>query len=177
MSQPSILQRVAAGDSAAVSECLEAYGRLVWAIARRLLRSQTEAEDAVQEAFIAVWKNAHRYDPAIAAEPTFVAMIARRRLIDRRRKLERLPATSVTIDESAAPTISASCPVEIRDEAERVAACLQELKREERLVIELAIRDGLSQSEIASQIDMPLGTVKSHARRGMKRLRELLAAA
>jgi RNA polymerase sigma-70 factor (ECF subfamily) len=80
----SLLQRVASGDMAAMQSCMDTYGGLMWSLARRFCPTATEAEDAVQEAFISVWENAQRYDPSKGAEVTFVAMIARRRRFERR---------------------------------------------------------------------------------------------
>ncbi|MHC4784427.1 MAG: RNA polymerase sigma factor, partial [Planctomycetota bacterium] len=85
----SLLQRVAAGDMAAMQECIDEYGGLIWSLARRFCPSPAEAEDAVQEVFIALWENASRFDDSKGTEVTFVAMIARRRLIDSGRKHQR----------------------------------------------------------------------------------------
>ena len=85
----SVLQRVAAGEMAAMQECIDEYGGLIWSLARRFCSSPAEAEDAAQEVFIALWENAARFDEAKGAEVTFVAMIARRRLIDSGRKQQR----------------------------------------------------------------------------------------
>ncbi|HVF46923.1 MAG TPA: sigma-70 family RNA polymerase sigma factor, partial [Pyrinomonadaceae bacterium] len=85
----SILQRVADGDRTAVQDCLNTYGGLVWSIARRLLRNSDEAEDAVQEIFVDIWKNAARFDESRSSETTYIAMIARRRLIDKIRYATR----------------------------------------------------------------------------------------
>src|SRR5512145_3131135 len=82
----SILERVARGDSKAVRECIDEFGGLVWAIARRMARTRADAEDAVQEIFVDVWKSAGRYDPSQGSEKVFVTTIARRRLIDRLRR-------------------------------------------------------------------------------------------
>ena len=82
----SILARVASGDANAVRECIDEFGGLVWAIARRMARTRADAEDAVQEIFIDVWKSAGRFDPAQGSEKVFVSTIARRRLIDRLRR-------------------------------------------------------------------------------------------
>ena len=82
----TILQRIAAGDAAAVDDCLRQYGGLVWSLARRFSHDHAESEDAVQEVFLDVWKSAARFDEAMGSEATFITMIARRRLIDRRRK-------------------------------------------------------------------------------------------
>jgi RNA polymerase sigma-70 factor (ECF subfamily) len=172
----SILQRVAAGDATAIDECLREYSGLVWSLARRLLRNLTDAEDAVQEVFIELWQNAGRFDPSVASEATFIATIARRRLIDRHRKLSRQVDQVSLPDESAMPGEEALDRVELDDEAARARRGLAQLRSEERHILELSIYEGLSQSQIATKIDLPLGTVKTHSRRGLKRLRQMLGA-
>src|SRR5271167_1404555 len=84
-----ILPRVAAGERAAVAECLTRYGDLVWSLALRHASDRSEAEDAVQEIFIDLWRHAGRFDGRVASEVAFVAMVARRQLIDRWRKGRR----------------------------------------------------------------------------------------
>src|SRR5688572_30887642 len=84
-----ILNRIAAGDKTAVEECLKKYGGLVWSLARRMLRNSDDAEDAVQEIFLEVWKNAGKFDETQSSETTYIAMIARRRLIDKIRFTSR----------------------------------------------------------------------------------------
>jgi RNA polymerase sigma factor (sigma-70 family) len=86
-----LLPRIAAGDEGAVRECVSRYGALVWSLARRWSAESGDAEDAVQEIFIDLWRTAARYDLSRTSEAGWVAMIARRRLIDRARKRERLP--------------------------------------------------------------------------------------
>ena len=86
-----LLPRVARGEETAVRECLSRYGDLIWSLARRLLPTSADAEDAVQDIFVEIWKNAERFNEQVASEKTFVVMLARRRLIDRRRKLGRSP--------------------------------------------------------------------------------------
>ena len=83
---PSVLQRIAAGESSAVRECIDQYGALVWSLARRLSRTPADAEDATQEIFLDIWRSAFRYDSSQGSPQVFIAMIARRRLIDRLRK-------------------------------------------------------------------------------------------
>ena len=83
---PTVLQRMASGDPAAVRECMDRYGSLVWSLARRLSRTASDAEDAAQEIFLDIWRSAARYDAARGSDQVFVATIARRRLIDRMRK-------------------------------------------------------------------------------------------
>jgi RNA polymerase sigma-70 factor (ECF subfamily) len=96
-----VLPRIAAGDPGAASDCLARYGGLVWSLARRFLSNVADAEDAMQDVFIELWKNAGRYDPSRASEPTYVTMIARRRLIDRKRKAGRAPPAQPLPDEPA----------------------------------------------------------------------------
>ena len=148
----------------------------MWSLARRLLRNPTDAEDAVQEVFIELWQNAGRFDPAVASEATFIATIARRRLIDRHRKLSRQIDQSSLPDESAMPGQEILDRVELDDEAAKARRSLAQLRSEERKILELSIYDGLSHSQIATEVDLPLGTVKTHSRRGLKRLRQLLGA-
>src|SRR5580698_11098039 len=88
---PSMLQRIASGDSAAVRECIDEYGPLVWSIARRLSRTPSDAEDATQEIFLDIWRSAGRFDESQGSDKVFIAMIARRRLIDRLRKATAEP--------------------------------------------------------------------------------------
>lgn len=173
----SLLQRVAAGDTGAVAECVDTFGGLVWSLARRILNRRSEAEDAVQEVFIALWKNASRFDPSIASETTFVAMIARRRLVDRQRRSARRPEGEPTAIEDL-PLRAPEEPerVELRDEAEKAAAALERLKPEQRSVLRLAVCHGWPHQLIADRLGLPLGTVKTHVRRGLIKVREELAA-
>lgn len=170
----SILERVSAGDPQAVEECLQRYRGLVWTLARRLSADFSDAEDAVQEVFIELWRNASRFNAAIASETTFVTTIARRRLIDRRRRqsrrLETTPIGDGTLPAMPGPTDA----IEIREEAARVRAAMSQLRPEERQILELSLEQGLSHKEIARSSQLPLGTVKTHARRGLVRLRNLL---
>ena len=170
-----VLPRIAAGDPAAVPDCIARYGGLVWSLASRFLGNATDAEDAVQDVFIELWKNAARYDPTRASEPTYITMIARRRLIDRKRRAGRtLASQSLTEETAAAPRRGDR--IELEDEAARAAAVLNELREEERHVIKMAVYQGLTHEEIAAATGLPIGTVKTHIRRGLIRVRERLAA-
>ena len=172
----TLLERIAAGDADAVQECIDCYGALVWSLARRHLRRYADAEDAVQEVFIEIWRNAGRFDPARASEATFITMISRRRLIDRQRKLGRTSVTQTIVEEPAVGSGTDHENVDIREEAERARMFMGRLRADERRVLELGLLEGLTQSEIAKVADMPLGTVKTHARRGLMRLREMMGA-
>jgi RNA polymerase sigma-70 factor, ECF subfamily len=169
-----VLQRIASGDAGAVRECMDLYGPLVWSLARRLSRSPADAEDATQEIFLDIWRSAARFDPAQGSDKMFVAMIARRRLIDRLRKRSAEPPMDPPeILESVAWADPAALP-ETSTDAAQAARAIEELKPEQRQVLELSLMHGLSQSEIASRLSLPLGTVKSLMRRGLLRVRELM---
>lgn len=170
----SILKRIAAGDRNAVEDCLNAYGGLVYSIARKLLANEADAEDAVQEAFIDVWKNAGRFDPLVASEATFIAMIARRRVIDKIRHSGRRISTDPIEEMVQEPGDKGHRRIEISVEASEAAEAMRTLRPEQQQVLRLSIVDGMSHQEIADSTGIPLGTVKTHARRGLLRVREAL---
>ncbi len=165
-----LMGRVAAGDAASMRECLARYGALVWSIARRF--EYADAEDAVQEIFLDLWKSAARFDATIASETAFVAMIARRRLFDRRRSQRRRPTTEQMPDQP-----NYADPARTPDacaEASQAARALDQLRPEQRQVLVMSTAHGMSHGEIAAQTGMPLGTVKAHARRGLLSIRAAL---
>jgi RNA polymerase sigma-70 factor, ECF subfamily len=170
----TILQRIAGGDQAAVQECLKSYGGLVWSLARRMLRNTEDAEDAVQEIFLDVWKNAERFDESQASETTFIAMIARRRLIDRIRHVQRRISADSIEDILAEPSTRDDKVMQTNVEAREAAKAVDQLRPEQRQVLQMSIVHGLSHQEIADATGMPLGTVKTHARRGIIQVREIL---
>ena len=170
----SVLQRIAQGDKSAVEECLNTYGGLIWSLARRMCQKQNDAEDAVQEIFIEIWKNAARFDANQSSETTFVAMIARRRLIDRLRSANRRISTDSLEDILAEPANRFDEEMQISIEAKQAARAMQNLRAEQRQVLQLSIIHGLSHQEISDTTGMPLGTVKTHARRGLLQVREFL---
>lgn len=171
----SILQRIAAGDMAAMQECIDRYGGLVWSLARRLSLSPADAEDGVQEVFIELWKHAERFNPEIAAESTFVGMIARRRLIDRRRSRMTQENHVKTATELPEPSVGRSeTSVDLSDEAHQASEAMKQLSDDQQKVLSLAIYHGLTHQQIAETTGMPLGTVKTHARRGLIKVRETL---
>ena len=163
-----LLPRIVAGDRTAVREAIARYGNLIWSLARK--GSSADAEDAVQEIFVDLWRSAPRFDPNVGSEVTFVAMIARRRLIDRRRAQKRRPETD-PISERAPST---GAPTDLGAEANQAARALDQLRPEQRQVLILTTCHGLSHEEVATKTGMPLGTVKAHARRGLDRVRQAL---
>lgn len=173
MAEVSLLSRVAAGESDAMAKCVDQFGPLIWSAAKRFLGSSHEAEDAVQEIFIHLWREAHRFDPSLGSESTFIMVIARRRLIDWRRRMGRQPqlAELDSVEDTAEEkeTVEGS-----DDEAELAVRLLRSLPSEQQRVIELSLRDGHTHQEISSRLAMPLGTVKTLLRRGLLRMRQAL---
>ena len=179
--QDLLLPRIAGGDQSAVPECISRYGGLIWSLARRRLASREDAEDVVQEVFVDLWRSADRFDPLVAQEVTYVAMIARRRIIDRLRRRAVRPQTS-SLDGGHAvdlPDPADDAPVgkrlELGEEARLADEHLEQLRPEEQRVLRLSIYEDLSHSAIAECTGLPLGTVKSHIRRGLDSLRHKLA--
>lgn len=174
MSEPEqLLPLVAKGDRAAMQRCIDRYGGLIWTIALRTLRNSAEAEDAVQDAFIAVWKSADRFDPDRASEKVFVAMIARRRIIDRRRSAKRAERPGSEAELANLANLD-HLKMEQASEAAKAAQALLDLPEDRQRVIRLAVFDGLTHDEIAASTGIPLGTVKSHVKRGLTAVREAL---
>lgn len=172
-----LLPRVAAGEPGAVEHCIDRYGSLVWTIARRMLAKTADAEDAVQEVFLEIWRQAPRFDPNLASEATFITMLARRRVIDQLRRGAKQPDSELPEELIDARAPSSDAGLLLAEQAKRVRETLQKISPDQRQVIELAICHGRTQTAIAQQMGVPLGTVKSHARRGLQRLRELLTPA
>lgn len=172
----TILQRISAGDQAAVAACLDEYGGLVWRLAVRYLGSKADAEDATQEIFISIWASAHRFDPAKGSEAAFVATVAHRRLIDMKRSawvrrsvsIERTPEAAQKSPDQLGPCIWGSA-------GEVATKAFNQLPPDERDALWLSIRGGMTHTQIAAATDLPVGTVKSRLRRGVQRLRELAA--
>ena len=167
----SILPLVAAGNRDAMERCLERYENLVWSAARRYLGASAEAEDIVQEIFIELWQKAGRFDPARASESTYVMLIARRRLLDERRRQSRHPV-SAPLDAAEEKETQPEPGSLLDDEARQVLGALQGLPAEQQRLLRLSLGEGLTHAEISAQTAVPLGTVKTLLRRGLLRLRE-----
>jgi len=170
----SALARVALREPDSLNLCIERYGSLVWCLAKRYSPSQADAEDAVQEIFLELWQKADRFDASLSAESTFVTMIARRRLIDRFRKQARSMETTAEYDfdgQSASVSVDAA---ELIDEAAKATRCLDGLQANHKDVLRRSIHEGQSHSQISDELKIPLGSVKSLARRGLIQLRECM---
>ena len=168
---PTILQRVARADKTAFEECVNFYGDFVWGLARKFTKTREDAEDAVQEIFIDIWKNAARFDPVKSPESAFIWLIARRRLIDQLRRYTRLPQNSFHENALVKMASDSHKKLQIYVEVKSAVDALNKLKPREKQVVRMAIYEGMSHGEIAESIGLPLGTVKSRMRQGLKKIR------
>jgi RNA polymerase sigma-70 factor (ECF subfamily) len=170
-----LLPLIAAGDRLAVSRCIRRYGPLVWSIARRLSPTPADAEDAVQEIFLDIWRHANRFDAARASEKVFVTMLARRTLIDRLRGFKPRLRSEMPLEEDWEHEGPETGRAERDAEVAEVRECLRRLPATQQHVIALSLVHGMSHAEISNRIGMPLGTVKTLLRRGIARARAALS--
>jgi RNA polymerase sigma-70 factor (ECF subfamily) len=171
----NILQRIAGDDESAVTDCLDTYGKLIWALARRFSGTREDAEDAVQEIFIDIWKYAARFDVAKSPEGAFVTLIARRRLIDRLRKSKAQPPASLFESALANRASDADKKLQMYVEMKYAVDALDKLSAHEKQIMQMTIYGGMTHSEIAKTTGLPLGTVKSQLRRGFKKMRDSIS--
>ncbi|HLU66453.1 MAG TPA: sigma-70 family RNA polymerase sigma factor [Kofleriaceae bacterium] len=178
-----LVAAMAAGDSGAALEAFyRRFGGLVLGLAERILASRAEAEEVLQEIFFELWRRAPQYDPERASVTTWVATVARSRALDARRARARRPAGQAAgeaSEQALGPAPAAERPDEQAASAQRRAAVRRALTRlsdEQRQALELAYYEGMSHSEIAERLSLPLGTVKSRILAAMKVLRGGLAS-
>jgi RNA polymerase sigma-70 factor (ECF subfamily) len=170
-----LLARIALGEQNAFKQCVDQYGGMIWGLARRLSPTPSDAEDATQDVFLQLWKNARQFDATRGSEAIFIVTLARRTLISRFRTKQRRPR-EVSVEELQDSQWHPSVHDDDGDhvEARLAAQALATLAPEQQRVIKLAVVQGLSQSEIATHTGLPLGTVKTMMRRGLILVREKL---
>jgi len=166
-------------DDAALAQLYDRYGRVAYGLALRIVRDQALAEDAVQEAFLTVWRTAGSFRPERAKPSTWILTLVHRRAVDLVRREERRRAQPLLEgqeepDERALP---ADEEIALTDRRRLVQEALRQLPDEQREALELAYYGGLTQSELAERLSVPLGTIKSRMFTGLRRLRDLLAEA
>jgi len=165
---------VARSDEAALAELYDRVGRVAYGLAFRVLRDDRLAEDAVQEAFLGVWRTAAGFRPERAKASTWILTLVHRRAVDLVRREERRRAEPFDDTHDVATTESAEAAAWLGFERERVQEGLRQLPHVQREAIELAYYGGFSQSELSEKLGVPLGTIKSRMFAGLSRLRELL---
>jgi RNA polymerase sigma-70 factor (ECF subfamily) len=173
LSDEAVVALTARSDDAALAELYDRYGRAAYGLAFRVLRDAALAEDAVQEAFLDVWRQADRFVPERARASAWLFTFVHRRAVDVVRREERRRTDPLeSAPEPGGPT--AEDEAWLRLERERVQEALRRLPDAQREAIELAYYGGFTQSELAERLGEPLGTIKSRMFTGLARLRELL---
>jgi len=174
-----LIRLIALGQNEALDELYERYHRLVYGVALHMLgQERPAAEEVTLDVFVNVWKQAKSYRPDRARVSTWLASITRYRSIDRLRRRKVRPeghlAAWDVLETSAAEGPGPEISTELALQREQVRGALSTLPPEQRQALALAYYGGYTQSEIASALDLPLGTVKTRIRLGMAKLRDLL---
>ncbi len=172
----ALLAQVAIGNRAAFETLYRGTASRLFGICLRVLAQRSEAEDALQDVYTAVWRKAVQFDPAKASANAWLAMIARNKAIDR---LRSLPAHQARAGLELADNVEdpgASLPQQVQAATDRAQLehCLERLEPRRRSLIRAAFFDGLTYEELALKIEAPLGSIKSWIRRGLMQLRECL---
>ena len=170
-----LMSEIAAGDRAALRRLYDATSAKLFGVCLRILSDREEAEDVLQEVYVAVWRRADRFDAGRASVMTWVSTIARNRAIDRLRARGPLARADQVEDlEVADDAPSAETLVQAAGDRARLAGCLSELDKRTETVIRTAFFEGVTYEALAKRMDTPLGTVKSWIRRGLARLKGCL---
>lgn len=175
-----LLLACAEGDEQALSSLYDRFGRIAYGLALRVVRDAALAEDAVQEAFLTVWRQARRYDRSRGRAAAWILMLVHRRAVDIVRSEARSQGPSDRLEALAAQmadAASANDDIVLQGARPELKAALATLSKVEREVLGLAYWCGLTQSEIATVLEIPHGTVKSRTFSALARLREALSAA
>jgi len=174
LSDEALVALAARSEQSALAELYDRFGRPAYGLALRVLRDETLAEDAVQDAFLSVWRTAARFVPERGKASTWILTLVHRRAVDlvRREERRRTDALEPEAEGKAVPAVDEEAW--LRLQRERVQTALRQLPDQQREAIELAYYGGFTQSELAERLGQPLGTIKSRMFLGLGRLRELL---
>lgn len=171
-----MIHATARGDESAFAALYDRNSAILFGLLMRILRDRAEAEDTLQEVFLQVWQKASSFDETRGTAFTWLVTLARSRAIDRlraRNARHRTGAEAARKDEMRVEESAVDKAV-LSQQSETVHSALLEIPEEQRRTLLLAYFEGLTQSEIAARLEEPLGTVKTRARTGLKKLREIL---
>jgi RNA polymerase sigma factor (sigma-70 family) len=177
LSDEALLSLVASSDDAALAELYDRFGRVAYGLALRVLRDEALAQDAVQEAFLGVWRNADRFLAERAKASTWILTLVHRRAVDLVRREDRRRSEPLESAPEPAATETTEAEATLGFQRRLVQEALSQLSPEQRQALELGYYGGLTQTELAEQLGEPLGTIKSRMFSGLSRLRDLLAEA
>lgn len=169
----ALFPRIAAGDRQAFARLYERTSAKLYGVAIRILRSEPDAEEVLQDVFATIWRNAGRFSPERSSPITWLAVLVRNRAIDRLRG-RRSTAPIEAAGDPASEDLSALELLERADDRRRLGDCLDRLEETPRRAIRSAFLDGDSHSQVAAAENVPLGTMKSRIRRALIALRECL---
>jgi RNA polymerase sigma factor (sigma-70 family) len=173
LSDEALVTLVARGDEPALAELYDRFGRVAYGLAFKILRDRALAEDAVQEAFLALWRSAGRFIAERAKASTWILTLVHRRAVDLvRRQQQRRAEPLEAVSQVSGETTEEQAWLRLRQA--RVREALRKLPDQQREALELAYFGGFTQSELADRLGEPLGTIKSRMFAGLARLRELL---
>jgi len=176
----ALMDRLVRRDQDAMEQLYRRYSRIIYSLALRITQQAASAEEIVQDVFLLLWRNAHRYEVSRGGLEPWLLTLARNRSLDLlRMKREKQRRREDALDDSPVPAAhpSAEAAIDRQRRAEQVRAVMASLPAAQRKAIELAFFDGMTHSEIAAALAQPLGTVKSWIRNGLLRLRESLEGA
>lgn len=179
--EAELMRRIAKGERAAFDELYARYSRPLFSYVLKFLKDRGLAEEVLQDAFVKIWKTAHRYDPALSRPFSWAVLVTKRLCIDRLRAMKPLTVTEDPIalqpvEDQREMERGPSENVIVRDEVGILKEMLKKLPESQQQSLQLAMSQGLTQQEISDYLNMPLGTVKTAMRRGMQRLRAMMAA-
>jgi RNA polymerase sigma-70 factor, ECF subfamily len=175
LSDEALVALMARSEEAALGALYDRYGRVAYGLSLRILRDRALAEDAVQDAFLTLWRTASTFVPERSKASTWILTLVHRRAVDLVRREERRRSDSIEL--ATEPSVeSAAESAWLRFERERVQEALRQLPEQQREALELAYYGGFTQSELAERLGEPIGTIKSRMFTGLARLRELLGA-
>ncbi len=172
-----LLGRIAQGDEAAFARLYDRFSAPLFSLVRQMTYDETEAQDALSEGFVQIWRRAATYDPERSAAFTWAVMLVRNKTIDRLRVRQRVGrvrdlATARLSPDEDVDAQSMLAP-HFRERATLVRAAVETLPEDQRAPLEMSFFDGLTHDEIAARLSTPLGTVKARIRRGLQKLRSL----
>lgn len=177
-----LIRRIGMGDRESFSTFFHRYSGLIYSTAFRVLNNATDAEDVAQEVLFMIWEKSPMYDAARGKPITWIVTMTRNKAVDKLRSLQRRFRLQDEVEREAKSDdlVHDMRPVDELDAMEKgkiVRSAVMKLSKEQREVIEMAYFGGLTQQEIATRLEEPLGTVKARIRRGMLRLKKMVGPA
>lgn len=181
MSDADLMQCIAGGDEKAFESLYDRYAATLYAVCLRVLRREADAAEVLSEIFLEVWEKADRYEPQRGSTRGFLVTLARCRSIDRARSINassgRIEKLTIIREASQSGREEAAQPhmrIIQEEESSMLRSALGSLNGTQQRLLQMAFFDGLTHPQIAKELDMPLGTVKTSIRRGLRLLRDLL---